>query len=47
MKRYSILNNLDKYLEENLHIPVTLAEDPLSCVALGTGILLERINYAL
>lgn len=43
----ALLNNLDKYLEENLHIPVTLAEDPLSCVALGTGILLERINYAL
>lgn len=43
----ALLNNLDKYLEENLHIPVALAEDPLSCVALGTGILLERINYAL
>lgn len=41
----SLLNNLDKYLEENLKIPVFLAEDPLSCVALGTGIMLDKINY--
>lgn len=41
----SLLNNLDLYLQENLHIPVKLAEEPLSCVVLGTGILLDRINY--
>ena len=41
----SLLKNLDKYLEENLKIPVVLAEEPLSCVALGTGIMLEKINY--
>ena len=42
----SLLNNLDLYLQEKLHIPVSLAEEPLSCVVLGTGILLDRINYA-
>lgn len=37
----SLLRNLDRLLAEETGIPVHLAEDPLSCVALGTGRVLE------
>ncbi|NLM22408.1 MAG: rod shape-determining protein [Peptococcaceae bacterium] len=37
----SLLKNLDRLLAERTGIPVHLAEDPLSCVALGTGKVLE------
>lgn len=40
----SLIKGLDKLLESELKVPVTVAEDPLSCVALGTGIMLENIN---
>ena len=35
---------LDKLLESELKVPVTIAESPLTCVAEGTGILLDNIN---
>ena len=38
----SMLKNLDKRLREETGLPVTLAEDPLACVALGTGRVLEN-----
>src|ERR1700742_1737805 len=36
----SMLKNLDRRLREETGLPVTLAEDPLACVALGTGQML-------
>lgn len=35
---------LDKLLESELKVPVKIAESPLTCVAEGTGILLNNIN---
>ena len=40
----SLLNGLADVLEEELTIPVLLAETPLTCVAEGTGILLNNIK---
>jgi len=37
----SLLRNLDRLIADSTGIPVHLAEDPLSCVALGTGKVLE------
>jgi len=37
----SLLRNLDRLIADRTGIPVHLAEDPLSCVALGTGKVLE------
>lgn len=41
----ALLNNLPELLQEELKVPVFKAEDPLSCVAEGTGIMLEKLNY--
>lgn len=38
------LKNLDKLLTDSLGVPVSLAENPLLCVALGTGIALENLD---
>lgn len=38
----SLLRNLDRLIADQTGIPVHLAEDPLSCVALGTGKVLEN-----
>jgi rod shape-determining protein MreB len=38
----SLLRNLDRLISDQTGIPVHLAEDPLSCVALGTGKVLEN-----
>ncbi|WP_026486360.1 rod shape-determining protein [Caldanaerobius polysaccharolyticus] len=40
----SLLRNLDKLLQDKLSVPVYLADDPISCVALGTGKALEYIG---
>jgi len=40
----SLLKNLDRLLSDNLGVPVALAENPLLCVALGTGIALENLD---
>jgi rod shape-determining protein MreB len=40
----SLLRNLDRLLTENLGVPVALAENPLLCVALGTGMALENLD---
>lgn len=41
----ALLNNLPELLEEELKVPVFKAETPLSCVAEGTGIMLEKLYY--
>ena len=38
----ALLRNLDYVLREATHLPVFVADDPLSCVALGTGRVLEN-----
>ncbi len=40
----SLLRNLDKLLTDLLGVPAALAENPLLCVALGTGIALENLD---
>ena len=40
----SLLTGLVEYLEEELTIPVLIAETPLTCVAEGTGILLNNVK---
>ena len=40
----SLLRNLDRLLTEKLGVPVSLAENPLLCVALGTGMALENLD---
>lgn len=40
----SLLKNLDIVLRESTGLPVSIAEDPLSCVVLGTGKALEQIK---
>lgn len=41
----ALLNGLTDLLQEELKVPVTKADEPLSCVAEGTGIMLEKLNY--
>ncbi len=41
----SLLTNLDKVLREATGLPVIVAEDALSCVALGTGRALDMMNH--
>ncbi len=40
----SLLRNLDKLLSGETGVAVHVADDPLSCVALGTGIALEHFD---
>jgi len=40
----SLLNGLDKLINKETGIPTYLADDPLSCVALGTGKALESLE---
>ena len=38
----ALLTNIDKFLTRDTGLPVTIAENPLTCVALGTGKALEN-----
>jgi rod shape-determining protein MreB len=40
----SLLNRLDELLREKTGLPVAVAEDPMSCVALGAGKTLEELE---
>jgi len=40
----ALLNNMDQILREATGLPVSVAEEPLSCVALGTGRALEELK---
>ena len=33
----ALLKNIDKLISQDTGLPVTIADDPLSCVAIGTG----------
>ena len=41
----ALLQGLDEVLRDETGLPVTVAEDPLTCVALGTGRALEDPMY--
>ena len=38
----ALLKNIDKLITKETGLPVQIAEDPLSCVALGTGKALDQ-----
>ena len=40
----SLLRGLDRLIASQTGLPVTLAEDPLSAVAEGTGMVLNELN---
>ncbi|WP_043934237.1 rod shape-determining protein [Bacillus sp. EB01] len=40
----ALLRNLDKVIGEETNIPVLIAENPLDCVAIGTGKALDHID---
>jgi len=40
----SLLRNMDTLLTRETGIPCHLAEDPLTCVAMGAGLALEHYN---
>ena len=40
----SLLYGLEAYIEKEMGVPVKMANDPLSCVALGTGIVLDSMD---
>ena len=41
----SQLRGLDKLIAEQTGLPVHVAEDPLSAVAEGTGVVLHELNF--
>lgn len=40
----ALLHGIDQLLGEELRVPVLVAEDPMDCVAKGTGIILENLD---
>ncbi len=40
----ALLHNLDQLLMHELNVPVYVAENALSCVAIGTGLMLENLD---
>ncbi|MHA6259007.1 rod shape-determining protein MreB [Sporosarcina sp. CAU 1771] len=40
----ALLHGIDQLLAEELKVPVFVSENPLDCVAIGTGILLDNIG---
>jgi rod shape-determining protein MreB len=41
----SLLRNIDKLLTQVTGVPCHVAENPLNCVALGTGLVLEHFEF--
>jgi rod shape-determining protein MreB len=40
----ALLNNIDKLISKSTGVPCFVADDPLTCVAKGTGVMLENID---
>ncbi|MFC4558052.1 rod shape-determining protein [Virgibacillus kekensis] len=40
----ALIHGIDQLLAEELKVPVFMAEDPMDCVAKGTGIMLDNID---
>ncbi len=41
----ALLKNLDKLLREETGLPITVAEDPLSTIAIGSGMTLNNLDF--
>ena len=41
----ALLKNLDKLLREETGLPITIAEDPLSTIAIGSGMTLTNLEF--
>ena len=41
----ALIRGLDKLLAEETGLPVHVSEDPLSAVAMGTGVVLQELGY--
>ncbi len=42
----ALLNGIDQLLIQELKVPVFIAENPMDCVAIGTGVMLDNIDRA-
>ncbi|MGM7681994.1 rod shape-determining protein [Cytobacillus sp. Hm23] len=40
----ALLHGIDQLLSDELKVPVLIAENPMECVAIGTGIMLENLD---
>jgi rod shape-determining protein MreB len=40
----ALLRGIDKLLREETNLPITIADDPLSTVARGSGVVLDEID---
>ena len=40
----ALLRGLDALIREETGLPITIAEDPLTCVAMGTGKVLDELD---
>ena len=40
----ALLRGLDALLQQETHLPVSVADEPLACVVLGTGKMLDRLD---
>jgi len=43
--RGALLKNIDKLITNVTGVPVFIADDPMLCVARGTGIALEHLEF--
>lgn len=41
----ALLHGIEQLFMEELKVPVFVAENPLDCVAIGTGVMLDNINH--
>ena len=41
----ALLRGIDRRIKDETNLPVHIAEDPLTCVVRGTGLILENLNY--
>ncbi len=41
----ALVKNLDRLIAEETGLPVHVADDPLSAVAMGTGVVLQELGY--
>jgi len=39
-----MLRNLDTLLREETGLPITIIDDPLTCVVRGSGMVLDELN---
>ncbi len=40
----AILRNIEELIAKNVGVPCIIAEEPLLCVAKGTGVILENLE---